>query len=82
MVNKSLKQLLVFFLLVVSGCSYMDVTSEKEISGEIGGIVLSQKADSTLYYYYQGERIPLAERKDLIAFQFVNKESKDNFLSE
>ena len=67
MVNKKLKYLLLFLLLAVTGCSYMDMTP---------------KTDSTLYYYYQGERIPLAERKDLIAFQFVDKESKDKFLSD
>ena len=69
-------------LLAISGCSYMDMTEGREIDVELGSIPLTQKADSTLYYYYQGERIPLAERKDLIAFQFVDKKSKDKFLSE
>ena len=82
MVNKSLKILLLFLLLAVTGCSYMDMTEGREIDVELGSLSLTQKADSTLYYYYQGERIPLAERKDLIAFQFVDKESKDKFLSE
>lgn len=82
MVNKSLKILLLFLLLAVTGCSYMDMTEGREIDVELGSLSLTPKTDSTLYYYYQGERIPLTERKDLIAFQFVDKESEDKFLSD
>lgn len=60
----------------------MDMTADREVVVDKGSIALSPQTDSTLFYYYQGEKIPLSERGDLIAFQFVDKESKDKFLSE
>lgn len=76
--------LYLFFALFLGlpGCSYMDITADKEVVVDMGSITLSPKTDSALFYYYQGERIPLAERKDLIALQFINSEAKDIFLSE
>ena len=70
--------LYLFFALFLGlpGCSYMDITADKEVVVDMGSITLSPKTDSALFYYYQGERIPLAERKDLIALQFINSETK------
>lgn len=59
----------------------MDIATEEEKVLEIDSILPAQQTDSTLFYYYQGDKIPLTERKDLIAVQFIDIGSKNNFLS-
>lgn len=44
MVNKSLKILLLFLLLAVTGCSYMDMTEGREIDVELGSLSLTPTA--------------------------------------
>lgn len=81
MAPKHLKYCILLLLVAFEGCSYLDIRTEPDIIAEKSGTGLSPQSDSVFFYYYQGERIPLKERKDMVALQFINKDAKEDFLS-
>ena len=72
-----------FFLFSLSGCSNLnlEIDSDSMVRDNYGEMILPAQESSSLYYYYQGEKVFVNERKDLVALQFNDHASKEEFLS-
>lgn len=78
----------IFCLATVSficGCSYLNLETEVGTINDISLETSYSRDDFTskkaVYYYSQGEKVYLEERKDLVAFKFIDSRAEDDFLS-
>lgn len=88
MFTKILNSLILFALSIVFlfGCSYLNLEPTTEDDSKLmitdSATKGENQGEDTVYYYSQGEKLFLTERKELVAIQFRDEKQEAAFLSE
>lgn len=72
---------LVPILLVVTGCSLINIDEYKMESVDTMEGIYGERGETDVYYYYFDEKISLNERRDLLCIQFYESSSRERFVS-